>query len=141
MGEKGFGTRLIERACTYEWKVRWNWITPPRVYAVKWCFPWPEVALPPHGKGFCVKNGADLAGRRILIVEDEFLLAMELELLLQQRGCLVLGPASSVDRALALIDGEPPDAASRHQPQGGAGDAGRRGADGARGAVRADHRL
>ena len=29
-----------------------------------------------------MKNGADLAGRRILIVEDEFLLAMELELLL-----------------------------------------------------------
>ena len=42
-----------------------------------------------------MKNGADLAGRRILIVEDEFLLAMELELLLQQRGCLVLGPVSS----------------------------------------------
>jgi DNA-binding LytR/AlgR family response regulator len=58
-----------------------------------------------------VKNGTDLAGRRILIVEDEFLLAMELELLLQQRGCLVLGPVSSVDRALALIDGERPDVA------------------------------
>jgi DNA-binding LytR/AlgR family response regulator len=58
-----------------------------------------------------VKNGADLAGRRILIVEDEFLLAMELELLLLQRGCLVLGPVSSVDHALALLDGEPPDVA------------------------------
>jgi CheY-like chemotaxis protein len=58
-----------------------------------------------------VKNGADLAGRRILVVEDEFLLAMELELLLQQRGCVVVGPASSIDHALALIDGEPPDAA------------------------------
>jgi two-component SAPR family response regulator len=58
-----------------------------------------------------VKNGADLVGRRILIVEDEFLLAMELELLLHRRGCVVLGPVSSVDHALALIDGEPPDAA------------------------------
>jgi DNA-binding LytR/AlgR family response regulator len=55
-----------------------------------------------------VKNGADLAGRRILIVEDEFLLAMELELLLQERGSVVLGPVSSVDRALALLDSEPP---------------------------------
>jgi two-component SAPR family response regulator len=58
-----------------------------------------------------VKNGAALAGRRVLIVEDEFLLAMELELLLLERGCLVLGPVSSVDHALALLDGEPPDAA------------------------------
>ena len=58
-----------------------------------------------------MKNGADLAGRRILIVEDEFLLAMELELLLRRRGCLVLGPVSCVDHALALLDGEPPDAA------------------------------
>jgi DNA-binding NtrC family response regulator len=58
-----------------------------------------------------LNNGADLAGRRILIVEDEFLLAMELELLVRRRGCLVLGPASSVEHALALIDGEPPDAA------------------------------
>jgi two-component SAPR family response regulator len=58
-----------------------------------------------------VKNGADLAGRRILIVEDQFLLAMELELLLQHRGCLVLGPVPSIDHALALIDGDPPDVA------------------------------
>jgi two-component SAPR family response regulator len=62
-------------------------------------------------KGCRVDNGADLAGLRILIVEDEFLLAMELEMLLQQRGCMVLGPVSSVDQALAMLDGEPPDVA------------------------------
>lgn len=56
-------------------------------------------------------NGADLAGLRILIVEDEFLLAMELEMLLQRRGCMVLGPVSSVAQALAALDGEPPDLA------------------------------
>jgi CheY-like chemotaxis protein len=55
-----------------------------------------------------VKNGADLAGRRILIVEDEALLGMELETLLKQVGCEVLGPASTVEWALALIyEGEP----------------------------------
>jgi two-component SAPR family response regulator len=58
-----------------------------------------------------VNNGAEWVGRRILIVEDEFLLAMELEMLLHQRGCVVLGPVSSVGHALALLDGEPPDAA------------------------------
>jgi CheY-like chemotaxis protein len=58
-----------------------------------------------------VNNGADFAGLRILIVEDEFLLAMELEMLLQQGGCVVLGPVSSVGQALAMLDGEPPDVA------------------------------
>jgi DNA-binding LytR/AlgR family response regulator len=58
-----------------------------------------------------VDNGAELAGLRILIVEDEFLLAMELEMLLQQRGCMVLGPVSSVGQALAALDGEQPDVA------------------------------
>ena len=56
-------------------------------------------------------SGADLAGLRILIVEDEFLLAMELEMLLQQRGCMVLGPVSSVGQALTMLDGEQPDIA------------------------------
>ena len=56
-------------------------------------------------------SGADLAGVRILIVEDEFLLAMELETLLQQRGCMVLGPVSSVGQALTMLDGEQPDIA------------------------------
>jgi DNA-binding LytR/AlgR family response regulator len=58
-----------------------------------------------------VDEGADLAGLRILIVEDEFLLAMELETLLQQRGCMVLGPVSSVGQALTTLDGEQPDLA------------------------------
>ena len=56
-------------------------------------------------------NGADMAGLRILIVEDEFLLAMELEALLEQRGCMVLGPVSSVRHALALLDGGQPELA------------------------------
>ncbi len=62
-------------------------------------------------KGSRVDSGAALAGLRILIVEDEFLLAMELETLLQQRGCLVLGPVSSVRQALSMLDGERPDIA------------------------------
>jgi CheY-like chemotaxis protein len=51
---------------------------------------------------------ADLKGRRVLLVEDEFLIAMELENVLQQCGCEVLGPASSVQQALAVLaDGRP----------------------------------
>jgi two-component SAPR family response regulator len=58
-----------------------------------------------------VDDGADLAGLRILIVEDEFLLAMDLEMMLQQRGCMVLGPVPSVGHALRLLDHEQPDVA------------------------------
>ncbi len=48
-------------------------------------------------------------GRRILIVEDEMLLAVDLELLPESQGCMV-ELANSVDRALALAEAERPDA-------------------------------
>jgi DNA-binding response OmpR family regulator len=52
-----------------------------------------------------------LPGRRVLIVEDEMLLAMELEIMVTEQGCAVVGPAPTIDRALALIRSERPDAA------------------------------
>lgn len=52
-----------------------------------------------------------LKGRRVLIVEDETLVAMELEVLLAEHGCAVVGPVPTVARALALLDRERPDAA------------------------------
>jgi DNA-binding NtrC family response regulator len=55
--------------------------------------------------------GEVLRGCRVLIVEDEMLVAMELEGLLADQGCGVVGPAPTVDRALALLDRERPDAA------------------------------
>ena len=48
---------------------------------------------------------------RILVVEDDFLIAMELETLLQENGFIVLGPAAAIPRALALIEAERPDVA------------------------------
>lgn len=46
----------------------------------------------PWRKGRAMTDAA-LRGRRILVVEDEMLLAMEMESLLEQQGCVVLGPA------------------------------------------------
>jgi two-component system, response regulator PdtaR len=57
------------------------------------------------------KTGGALACTCILVVEDESLIAMELDSLLHQEGCNVLGPAATVERALALIDKQRPDAA------------------------------
>ena len=44
-----------------------------------------------------------IRGRRVLVVEDEPLVAMDLEASLEAAGCEVVGPAPSVARALALI--------------------------------------
>jgi CheY-like chemotaxis protein len=51
-------------------------------------------------------------GRLVLVVEDEALIAMDLELLLGQHGWRVLGPAGTVAWALRLLEGgERPDVA------------------------------
>ena len=44
-------------------------------------------------------------GRLVLVVEDEALIAMDLEARLERRGWQVLGPAATVAWALLLLDG------------------------------------
>jgi two-component system, response regulator PdtaR len=58
-----------------------------------------------------VGDGAELDGRSVLVVEDEFLLAMELQALLEQRGCTVLGPVPTIGQALAMLDRAKPEVA------------------------------
>ena len=58
-----------------------------------------------------MESRADLEGLCVLVVEDEFLLAMELEAMLEQRGCRVLGPVATIDRALAVLANHRPAAA------------------------------
>ncbi|OYU71364.1 MAG: hypothetical protein CFE28_16005 [Alphaproteobacteria bacterium PA2] len=48
----------------------------------------------------------DLKGRRVLIVEDAVLLALELETGLSDAGAHVIGPAYELEEALALLDQE-----------------------------------
>jgi CheY-like chemotaxis protein len=47
----------------------------------------------------------------VLVVEDEAFVALELASVLQQSGYRVLGPASTVQEALALLEKQRPDAA------------------------------
>jgi len=44
------------------------------------------------------------SNRRVLLVEDEMLVAWLIEDMLADLGCAVIGPASSVNQALAMID-------------------------------------
>lgn len=55
-----------------------------------------------------MSESADL---RVLIVEDQALLAMELELVLEETGCDVVGCAMDRAGALAIAEREPPDLA------------------------------
>ncbi len=46
------------------------------------------------------------AGRRVLVVEDESLVAMLLETILEDMGCIPVGPAATVDDGLRLANAE-----------------------------------
>jgi len=52
-----------------------------------------------------------LNGRRVLVVEDESLVAMLLETILEDMGCTPVGPAATVDEGLAMAESETLDAA------------------------------
>jgi CheY-like chemotaxis protein len=58
-----------------------------------------------------VRAAKALAGRRILIVEDDPLIAMLEEDLLLQLGCEVIGPAATLAEALALAAASSPQGA------------------------------
>lgn len=52
-----------------------------------------------------------LSGRRVLLVEDEALVAMLMETILEDMGCVPVGPAATVEDGLAMATGEAIDAA------------------------------
>jgi CheY-like chemotaxis protein len=63
----------------------------------------PATHRPALGTYMTFSPAADLARRRVLVVEDEALVSMLLEDMLEDLGCQVLGPLTRVDEALAFI--------------------------------------
>lgn len=53
-------------------------------------------------------NERTLRNRRILVVEDEYLIAKELEGLLEDTGAEIIGPVGTIKEALQLIRSEQP---------------------------------
>ncbi len=58
------------------------------------------------------KNTGPLAGRRVLIVEDEMLVAMDLQEQLETEGCIIIGPVANVKSALEVLSEHHPDVAT-----------------------------
>ncbi len=56
-------------------------------------------------------DASSASSRTVLVVEDEFFIALEIKTALTSAGNKVLGPASSVDHALELLRETKPDAA------------------------------
>lgn len=55
--------------------------------------------------------GDILKGLRILVAEDEFLILMDIENMLCELGCEIVGPVATVDAALDAIGRQPMDGA------------------------------
>lgn len=53
-----------------------------------------------------MSSGADLNGLRVLVVEDQSIIALHLADVLRDAGCVVIGPVASLKPALALARGE-----------------------------------
>lgn len=51
------------------------------------------------------KSSRMLSGRQVLLVEDDYLIAVELKSILAAEGAEVVGPAATVGAALELLDG------------------------------------
>ena len=46
-----------------------------------------------------------LAGLRLLVVEDEYMIAEHISMLLEDLGCDVAGPVATIEEALAMLEG------------------------------------
>ena len=56
-------------------------------------------------------KATELQGLRVLVVEDEFLVSMDIELMLRELGCEVVGPVGDVEKALRVASEQPLDLA------------------------------
>lgn len=111
----GFGIPLIERSLAanggsavrhtgqdgFTWAIRLPLPTPETDILA-------EEPAPPAVKD---ATAGVLAGRKILIVEDEPFVALEIEMELEEAGAIVVGPASSLEAAARMIESEALDAA------------------------------
>ena len=80
------------------------------MHTVPLSFPTPQgevLSLASTGAGNGGRMGERLLGKRVLIVEDEALLALELELAFVDEGAEIVGPALSLSHGVTLVEAAP----------------------------------
>lgn len=55
------------------------------------------------------QSALSLSGVRLLVVEDEWMVAEHICMLLEDHGCTVYGPVATVEEALTIVEREAPD--------------------------------
>lgn len=113
---QGFGSTLITQATRQLGaRIERDWRPEGlacRLQIAKGAVPCPvQAAVPLHGLTGPVSEDQPLRDQRVLIVEDEALVAMELARVLTAAGAQVVGPAGSIEEALELLDRKPIDRA------------------------------
>jgi len=112
---RGFGTTLIEKSlAAHEGSARIHYLADGVTCDIR--LPLPETipssvaarlllpqTKPPPSLPERPAKSSSLQGRRILVIEDEPLIAMDIAATLSDVGCDVVGPASTVEEARALI--------------------------------------
>jgi CheY-like chemotaxis protein len=109
---RGFGTTLIEQSAKAEGGaahanfrvdgISWNLIMPLPLAAAPRKQPAPEAEAVKLVE--VAQSGKRLQGRRVLIVEDEVMIALEISAILEEAGIVPVGPAGTADQALQLIE-------------------------------------
>lgn len=61
-----------------------------------------------EGSGMQCMTEGPMSGRTVLVVEDDFIVAYDMQMLLEEQGARVLGPAASLAEAKALLAAERP---------------------------------
>lgn len=119
---RGFGSRLVRGnvegqlrgRATFDWRVeglRVTIVLPPEHFKAEHVKEAQPAAERRPASGSARDGGRRLDGRRVLVVEDNAVVAMALVEALARAGCTAVGPAATVDAALRMIRGEAVDGA------------------------------
>tara|TARA_R110000782_G_scaffold57258_18_gene119744 strand:+ start:39348 stop:43385 length:4038 start_codon:yes stop_codon:yes gene_type:complete len=111
-GESGYGSRLVEQSITYDLHGEIQSRYTPEGFACRISFP-ASAAITGRGRveSECGEAGTEKQPGRVLVVEDNMLLATALVEELEELGVRVLGPANTLDKAMRLVEFEAPAAA------------------------------
>jgi len=110
---RGFGSKLIEATVRRQLRgtIRQHWEPDGFRCEMSWDSEWllrrDDAGAEAKMAGAAVASATErLAGCRVLLVEDEVLVAMEMEQALRDLGCQILGPAATLEEALRLAQSE-----------------------------------